>query len=33
MDEFIEGFVCTPKYWSCGEKWRVGWVLNASANE
>ncbi|CAM0140834.1 hypothetical protein VKS41_008112 [Umbelopsis sp. WA50703] len=33
MDEFIEGFVCSPKYWSCGQKWRVGWVLNANANE
>ncbi|KAG2175937.1 hypothetical protein INT44_000415 [Umbelopsis vinacea] len=33
MDEFIEGFVCSPKYWTCGQKWRVGWVLNANANE
>jgi len=33
MDEFIEGFVCSPKYWACGERWRVGWVLNANANE
>ncbi|ORX61979.1 hypothetical protein DM01DRAFT_1331452 [Hesseltinella vesiculosa] len=28
MDEDIEGFVCTPKYWSCGRPWKVGWVLN-----
>ncbi|KAI8579651.1 hypothetical protein K450DRAFT_240826 [Umbelopsis ramanniana AG] len=33
MDEFIEGFVCSPKYWTCGQKWRVSWVLNANANE
>ncbi|KAI7867141.1 hypothetical protein BDF14DRAFT_1743220 [Spinellus fusiger] len=27
-DEDIEGFVCIPKYWSCGKPWKVGWVLN-----
>ncbi|KAI9015258.1 hypothetical protein CLU79DRAFT_805537 [Phycomyces nitens] len=27
-DEDIEGFVCVPKYWSCGQPWKVGWVLN-----
>lgn len=26
-DEDIEGFVCSPKYWSCGRPWKVGWVL------
>jgi hypothetical protein len=24
----IEHFVCSPKYWSCGRPWKVGWVLN-----
>ena len=28
-DEDIENFVCTPKYWSCGVPWKVGWVLNS----
>ncbi|KAI9025782.1 hypothetical protein CLU79DRAFT_743047 [Phycomyces nitens] len=27
-DEDIEHFVCTPKYWTCGQPWKVGWVLN-----
>ncbi|ORY98738.1 hypothetical protein BCR43DRAFT_562162 [Syncephalastrum racemosum] len=26
-DEEIENFVCTPKYWTCGRPWKVGWVL------
>ncbi|KAI8084479.1 uncharacterized protein BX664DRAFT_337090 [Halteromyces radiatus] len=26
-DEDIENFVCSPKYWSCGRPWKVGWVL------
>ena len=26
-DEDIENFVCTPKYWTCGRPWKVGWVL------
>ncbi|KAI8340267.1 hypothetical protein BC941DRAFT_419961 [Chlamydoabsidia padenii] len=29
MDEDIEHFVCSPKYWSCGRPWKVGWVLNS----
>lgn len=28
-EEEIENFVCTPKYWSCGQRWKVGWVLNS----
>ncbi|CAO3640340.1 unnamed protein product [Cunninghamella blakesleeana] len=28
-EEEIENFVCTPKYWSCGRRWKVGWVLNS----
>lgn len=32
-DEDIEGFVCTPKYWSCGKPWKVGWVLQNNAEE
>ncbi|KAI8365282.1 uncharacterized protein BYT42DRAFT_596063 [Radiomyces spectabilis] len=27
-NEDIENFVCTPKYWTCGRPWKVGWVLN-----
>ncbi|KAG0181904.1 hypothetical protein DFQ28_008296 [Apophysomyces sp. BC1034] len=27
-NEQIENFVCTPKYWTCGRPWKVGWVLN-----
>ncbi|ORZ18143.1 hypothetical protein BCR42DRAFT_413240 [Absidia repens] len=27
MDEDIEDFVCSPKYWPCGRPWKVGWVL------
>ncbi|KAG0169501.1 hypothetical protein DFQ28_002292 [Apophysomyces sp. BC1034] len=27
-NEDIEGFVCSPKYWNCGQPWKVGWVLN-----
>lgn len=26
-DEDIENFVCSPKYWTCGKPWKVGWVL------
>jgi hypothetical protein len=29
LDEDIEHFVCSPKYWSCGRPWKVGWVLNS----
>ncbi|OZJ04619.1 hypothetical protein BZG36_02048 [Bifiguratus adelaidae] len=25
-DDEIEGFVCSPKYWKCGCRWKVGWV-------
>ncbi|KAG0764626.1 hypothetical protein G6F62_003912 [Rhizopus arrhizus] len=32
-DEDIENFVCTPKYWSCGKPWKVGWVLNNNEDE
>ncbi|KAI7875481.1 hypothetical protein K492DRAFT_240256 [Lichtheimia hyalospora FSU 10163] len=32
-DEDIEGFVCTPKYWTCGRPWKVGWVLQNNAEE
>lgn len=28
LDEDIEHFVCSPKYWTCGQTWKVGWVLN-----
>ncbi|KAI8056538.1 uncharacterized protein B0P05DRAFT_560082 [Gilbertella persicaria] len=31
-NENIENFVCSPKYWTCGKPWKVGWVLN-SLNE
>ncbi|KAI7904121.1 uncharacterized protein BX663DRAFT_504038 [Cokeromyces recurvatus] len=27
-NEDIENFVCSPKYWTCGKPWKVGWVLN-----
>ncbi|KAI9483746.1 MAG: hypothetical protein EXX96DRAFT_559562 [Benjaminiella poitrasii] len=27
-NEDIENFVCSPKYWTCGRPWKVGWVLN-----
>ncbi|KAL7323807.1 hypothetical protein PS15p_210409 [Mucor circinelloides] len=26
-NEDIENFVCSPKYWTCGKPWKVGWVL------
>ncbi|KAF7730722.1 hypothetical protein EC973_001671 [Apophysomyces ossiformis] len=29
-NELIENFVCTPKYWTCGRPWKVGWVLNGN---
>ncbi|KAL0095329.1 hypothetical protein F4703DRAFT_1823708 [Phycomyces blakesleeanus] len=32
-DEDIEGFVCVPKYWSCGQPWKVGWVLNEMGDQ
>ncbi|KAF7721015.1 hypothetical protein EC973_005554 [Apophysomyces ossiformis] len=32
-NEDIEGFVCSPKYWSCGQSWKVGWVLNNLGND
>ncbi|CAO3590814.1 unnamed protein product [Absidia cylindrospora] len=32
LDEDIENFVCSPKYWSCGRPWKVGWVLNGKNN-
>ncbi|KAI9300089.1 hypothetical protein BJ944DRAFT_244531 [Cunninghamella echinulata] len=31
-EEEIENFVCTPKYWSCGQRWKVGWVLNSTTS-
>jgi hypothetical protein len=33
LDEEIEGFVCSPKYWSCGKPWKVGWVLDSFEDE
>ncbi|KAL9543947.1 hypothetical protein MBANPS3_007874 [Mucor bainieri] len=27
-NEDIENFVCSPKYWTCGKPWKVGWVLD-----
>jgi hypothetical protein len=32
-DEVIENFVCSPKYWSCGKSWKVGWVLDSLEDE
>ncbi|KAI7865095.1 hypothetical protein BDF14DRAFT_1744473 [Spinellus fusiger] len=32
-NEDIEHFVCTPKYWTCGQPWKVGWVLNSNEKE
>jgi hypothetical protein len=29
MDEDIQNFACTPKYWNCGCPWKVGWILNS----
>ncbi|CEP09312.1 hypothetical protein [Parasitella parasitica] len=28
LSEDIENFVCSPKYWTCGKPWKVGWVLD-----
>ncbi|KAI8642954.1 hypothetical protein BD408DRAFT_415611 [Parasitella parasitica] len=28
FSEDIENFVCSPKYWTCGKPWKVGWVLD-----
>ncbi|KAI8097446.1 uncharacterized protein BX664DRAFT_326384 [Halteromyces radiatus] len=28
LDEDITSFVCNPKYWQCGQPWKVRWVLN-----
>ncbi|KAI9484869.1 hypothetical protein BDB00DRAFT_852943 [Zychaea mexicana] len=25
-DDDIVDFVCSPKYWSCGRPWKVGWI-------
>ena len=33
LDEDIENFACSPKYWSCGRKWKVGWILNSQHDE
>lgn len=33
LDEDIENFVCSPKYWPCGKPWKVGWVLNNLEDE
>lgn len=32
-EEEIENFLCSPKYWTCGRKWKVGWVLNNLGEE
>lgn len=32
-EEEIENFLCSPKYWTCGRKWKVGWVLNNLGDE
>ncbi|KAI8370355.1 uncharacterized protein BYT42DRAFT_581988 [Radiomyces spectabilis] len=32
-NEDIENFVCTPKYWTCGRPWKVGWVLNSNEDD
>ncbi|KAI9303079.1 hypothetical protein BJ944DRAFT_250965 [Cunninghamella echinulata] len=28
LDEEIPSFICTPKYWHCGQPWKVNWILN-----
>ncbi|CAO3650767.1 unnamed protein product [Cunninghamella echinulata] len=28
LDEDIPSFICTPKYWHCGQPWKVNWILN-----
>jgi hypothetical protein len=33
LDEDIENFSCSPKYWSCGRPWKVGWVLNSQHDD
>lgn len=33
LDEDIENFACSPKYWSCGRPWKVGWVLNSQHDD
>ena len=25
-DDDIVDFICSPKYWSCGQAWKVGWI-------
>lgn len=32
-DEDIENFACSPKYWSCGRSWKVGWVLHSQHDD
>lgn len=32
-EEDIENFACSPKYWSCGRPWKVGWVLNSQHDD
>ncbi|CAO3652920.1 unnamed protein product [Cunninghamella blakesleeana] len=28
LNEDIPSFICTPKYWHCGQPWKVEWILN-----
>ncbi|CAO3592523.1 unnamed protein product [Absidia cylindrospora] len=28
LDEDILSFVCTPKYWNCGQPWKIRWAVN-----
>ncbi|KAI7894605.1 uncharacterized protein EV154DRAFT_498301 [Mucor mucedo] len=32
-DEDIQNFSCSPKYWSCGRPWKVGWVLHSQHDD
>ena len=31
-DDDIVDFICSPKYWSCGQAWKVGWIPHDSNN-
>ncbi|GAA5799620.1 hypothetical protein HPULCUR_005036 [Helicostylum pulchrum] len=33
LDDDIENFYCSPKYWVCDRPWKVGWVLNSLEEE
>ncbi|KAI9261449.1 hypothetical protein BDA99DRAFT_537838 [Phascolomyces articulosus] len=32
-DDDIVDFVCSPKYWSCGRPWKVGWIPQGELDE